>query len=118
MKIVVAETFVEMHTEEHRSQSIPEECPCCEISKQEVTYAFQKQVTEDVKPIVEQFSKEWDALGYAIGNKGYGTQMMTGVIVDTILRYVKPPVPYEEFLPEDIYHHPYVQEKYRELKDK
>ncbi len=118
MKDIVCAAFLEMHEEEHRVRSKPEECPCCELSTDETMEAFRLTMVDEFLPKVESFMEQWSRLGYPIANREDVPEGLTGALVDTIMKYVKPYVPQEAFIVEDIQNHPYVIEKYNEVKNK
>jgi len=118
MKDIVIQTFLELHAEEHGVRSYPEECPCCEMSNMETRETFRIVLNEEVYPIVEGSLEQWKRLAYPIANKEEVPEGLAVALTDVLLKFVRPGAPYEEFEPEDIQNHPYVKEKYDEVKNK
>jgi hypothetical protein len=118
MKDIVIQAFLEMHTEEHTVRTKPDECPCCEMSTTETRETFRIILNDEMKPIVEGFLEQWQRLAYPIANREEVPDGLAVALTDIVMKFVRPGVRYEEFEPEDIQNHPYVKEKYDEVKNK
>ena len=112
------QVFLEMHAEEHVHRAYPTECPCCEMSTTETRDAFQVALSDELHPIAESYLDQWQRLAYPIANKEQIHNGLAIALTDTVMKFVRPGAPHEEFEPEDIQNHPYVKEKYDEVKNK
>jgi hypothetical protein len=111
----VAETFIEIHKEEHKHLPSIDECPVCEILSDRVYTEFYGELQENVEPIVEEFVSKWRNAGVSIANKYDSSISLAYDIVDIITYRISLRLPDYPFQPEDIVHHPYVIKKCNEL---
>lgn len=114
----VVQVFLEMHAEEHVHRAYSNECPCCEMTTTETRDAFHIALTDELHPIAESYLEQWQRLAYPIANKEEIHDGLAVALADTIMKFVNPGAPHEEFEPEDIQNHPFVKEKYDEVKNK
>jgi len=109
------ETFLELHEDEHKISKKPESCPVCDILTRETKDVFEDELSVAVLDIVTDVMDRWTRCQYFIANDST-PEILASSIVSKILDYPITPKTMDISLEaSEIWDHPYVLEKIKEL---
>ena len=114
-KHYVVETFFELHNEEHQTKASPETCPICDVLTTETQQLYEDHLLVSVLDIVKKAMDTWDKRGYLIA-QNTSPEVLSSSIVGKILDHpVVPKMIDIQLDANEIWMHPYVDQKIREL---
>jgi len=115
LRETIVETFLELHDEEHAITKAPETCPICDILVRETKDIFEDQLSVGVLDVVTETMNRWNQRQYFIGANST-PEILASAIVGKILDYPIVPKTIDVQLdPSEIWNHPYVLQKIKEL---